>query len=378
MFGMFQTLHFFLLQDRVKYFKDDNPMEGVILLIAVAVVVGGALLFHVIRNAFGGSVPGPGKSRGGAAATPRKFNAFTLHRIASAYGLDRDQTRLLEFVFRNDSVADPERAMKSPALLDRHFKRAYKSIEKTSETEEDTQQRLVKLFSLRNIIEAAPGGDDPPSGRISENTPAVLVIDNESYPVKVIASRAQNVLTEIPRNALGTPVRLSKGMKVTLSFFTKSSKGFSLEGQITGSQETENGPALLISHSGKTKPLVKRKYRRKQTTIRCAFFLVHLDDSDSGRKKAPKLVVDNKRFVGNVLDVSIGGCSIKTVSPVQVGSRLKISIDYDENFVINVLGQVLRINRSGPSGAMIVHIKFLKVPRRAFNSISALVFGFDE
>lgn len=82
--------------------------------------------------------------------------------------------------------------------------------------------------------------------------------------------------------------------------------------------------------------------------------------------------------MGNVLDVSIGGCSIKTVSPVQVGSRLKISIDYDENFVINVLGQVLRINRSGPSGAMIVHIKFLKVPRRAFNSISALVFGFDE
>jgi hypothetical protein len=88
-------------------------------------------------------------------------------------------------------------------------------------------------------------------------------------------------------------------------------------------------------------------------------------------------VVDKRRCVGSVLDISAGGCSLKTTAAVQVGSRIKINIDYDDNFIISVLGQVLRSNRSGAAGT-ILHIKFLKVPRRAFNSISALVFGYDE
>ena len=375
MFGIYQGIYLFLLQDHPMYFKEDNPTEGWALIIVVGAIIVFSVLFHIVRNGINTSMGGSSKTR--TAVTPRKFSAFTFYRIASAYGLDRDQSRLLEYVFRNDSVNDPERVMKNPALLDRHFKRAYRTIEKNSETEEDAQQRLVKLFSLRNIIEAAPASDDPSSEKLAENTPAVLICDKESYPVKVISSRGQIVLTEIPRNALGTPIRLTKGMRVTLSFFTKSSKGFSFDGHVIGVQDTEHGPALQISHTGKVKPLVKRKYRRRQTTVRCDFFLVFLENSATGKGKAPKLVVDNKKFTGSVLDISIGGCSIKTAAPIQVGSRLKITIEYSDDYIINVLGQVLRTNRSGPSGN-IMHIKFLKVPRRAFNSISAMVFGYDD
>jgi hypothetical protein len=139
--------------------------------------------------------------------------------------------------------------------------------------------------------------------------------------------------------------------------------------------DTDRGPGLQINHTGKLKPLVKRMYRRKQATIKCDFFLVYLDES-GGKKKPPKLVVDTKKFTGTVLDVSIGGCALKTSAPIQVGSRLKISIDYDDGPLIHVLGQVLRSNRSGAVGT-ILHMKFLKVPRRAFNSISSLVFGYD-
>ena len=376
--GMIHGAHFFLLQEQVKYFKDDNPAELRILLICIGIVVVLAFLFRLFRQGIGSPAAGKGKTSGSGGPAPRKFNAFTLYRIAAAYGLDRDQSKLLEYVFKNDSVADPERSMRTPALLDRHFKRAYKNIERNSETEEDAQQKLVSLFSLRNFIEASPGSDDsPPSTRIAENTPAVLVSGKESYPVKVIKSGNQQIITETPRNALGTPVRLSRGARVTLSFFTKSSKGFSFDGHVMGVADTEHGAGLQISHVGKIKQLTKRKFRRRQTAIRCEFFHVFLEESASSKKKPPKLIVDTKRFTGNVLDVSIGGCSIKTASSIQVGSRLKISIDYDDNNLINTLGQVLRTNRSG-TAANIIHIKFLKVPRRAFNSISAIVFGYDD
>lgn len=374
MFGMFSGAFLFLLQtDEIKYFKDDNPVEVMILGIAIAAVIVISILFHFIRNGMSTSVAG--KKRG--SVTPRKFNAFTLYRIAGAYGLEREQTKLLEYVFRNDAVTDPERVMKNPALLDRHFKRTYKSIVKNSSSEDDAQQRLVRLFSLRNVIEAAPGTGSPVSNQLAENTPAVLMTEKDSYPVKVLSSKPQTVITEIPRNALGTPIRIPRDSRVTLSFFTKSSKGFAFDGHVAGVVDTGRGSGLQITHTGKIKPLVKRKFRRRQTSIRCEFFHVRLEETGMGRKRETKLVVDTRKYTGTILDISIGGCSLKASAPIQVGSRLKISIDYDDNSLINVLGQVLRTNRSGAAGT-IMHIKFLKVPRRAFNSISALVFGYDD
>ena len=124
------------------------------------------------------------------------------------------------------------------------------------------------------------------------------------------------------------------------------------------------------------KPLVKRKFRRRQTEIHSEFNFVNLEETGTGKKKTNKLVVDTRRFTGTVQDISIGGCSLKTSAPIQVGSRLKISIEYDDNYLITVLGLVIRSNRS--VAGTVMHVKFLKVPRKAFNSISTLVFGYND
>jgi len=358
------------------YFKRDNPEEARNLLIGVGVVIVVAVLSYFIRHGVGNPIAGTGNKNKSSAVTPRKFNAFTLHRVASSYGLNREQKKLLEYVFRNDGVTDPERVMKTPALLDRHFKRAFRTIEKNSSTDEDVQERLVKLFSLRNVIESSSGTNDASSARPSENTPAILVSGKDSYPVKVLSTKGQTVVVEYPRNALGTPIRMTKGTKIALSFFTKSSNGFSYDGTVGGAVNTDHGQGLQISHSGRMKPLVKRKFRRRTTDIQCEFYFVKVEETGTGRKKTAKLVVVNRKYTGTIKDISVGGCALKSSAPIQIGSRLKINIDYDDNYVINVLGQVIRTNRS--AAGTILHIKFLKVPQRAFNSISTIVFGYND
>jgi hypothetical protein len=366
---------FFLLQN-VQYFKEDDPVQAMILVIIVGAAIVISLVAGFIRN--GVRTGGGGAGRGRTAVTPRKFNAFTLHRIANSYGLDKDQSKLLEFVFRNDAVSDPERVMRNTTVLDKHFKRAYRAIEQNAETEDEAQDRLVRLFSLRNTIESAGGsGGDAPTNQIAENTAAVLSTGKESYSVRVVSAKGTFVVVESPRNALGTPVRIPKGSKATLSFFTKSNKGFAFDSRVLDTTDTPHGPGLQLSHSGKAKPLAQRRYRRKQVTAGCVFYFVFVETVKEGRKKVPKLMVDKRRFVGTILDISIGGCSIKTSAPVQVGSRLKIDMDYSDDSTLTVLGQVLRTNRTGAIGT-IIHIKFIKVPRRAFNNINALVFGYDE
>ena len=118
---MISGAYLFLLQDR--YFKDDNPIEAMILLIAIGAIIVFSAVIYIVRRITGKSIVSNNKTFG----APRKFNAFTLHRIASTYGLDKGQTKLLEAIFRNDNVNDPERVMGDPAALDRHFKRAFKN-----------------------------------------------------------------------------------------------------------------------------------------------------------------------------------------------------------------------------------------------------------
>jgi len=312
----------------------------------------------------------------GSGAKPRKFNALTLHRIASSYGLDREQTKLLDYVFRNDDVTDPERVMKSPDLLDKHFKRTIRTIKKNSGSEEETQEHLYKFFSLRNAIESSSANIDLSSFHISDKTPAILAYGKNSYPVKVISSKDRNVVVESPRNALGTPIRIAKGTEVSVSFFLNPSKGFYYAGHAGEAVDTDQGEGLQISHSGVMKPLANRRFRRISTDMDCEFFFVKIEQTGTGGKKTSKLVVGSTEHNGTIQDISTGGCSLKTSAPVQVGARLKIDIDYDEDHKMNVLGQIIRINRS--AAGTIIHIKFLKVPRRAFNFISALVFGYND
>jgi hypothetical protein len=355
--------------------SNNDPVAVTIFLVVLGIVLVVALVINISKN--GIAAPGLKKASGPA---PKKFSLFAFHKIAGGYGLSKEQSRMLEFVFRNDAVSDPERVLKNSTLLDKHFKNAYHRIEKNAESEEDAQRNLVELFSLRNIIESAPepGGNDAGTGRMAENMPAVISTGKDSFPIRIISAKGETVLIETPRNALGTPIRIPKGARVTLSFFTKSSKGFAFDSRVMGTADTPRGPGLQLARSGKAKPLAQRRYRRRQTSCACVFYLVYVEAGQGSRKKQPpKLVVDKRRFTGTILDISIGGCSLKTSALVQVGSRLKLEIDYDDVSMIAVLGQVLRTNRSGAVGT-IIHIKFLKIPRRSFNAINAVVFGYNE
>jgi ATP:corrinoid adenosyltransferase len=65
-----------------------------------------------------------------------------------------------------------------------------------------------------------------------------------------------------------------------------------------------------------------------------------------------------------------------TSAVVNAGGRLKIEFT-QSGVTTAALGQVLRTNRSGTIGT-VVHVKFLKVPRRTMNMINAMVFEYDD
>jgi hypothetical protein len=309
-----------------------------------------------------------------SAPRPQRTSGSMVHKISRSMGLDSTQSKMLSFVLKNDGVTDPERAIQSSTLLDRHFRRAYNTIGHSSESDEETQQKLSVLFATRNILEAATGGGmDVNSTRvIPENTPAVLIVDGNNYPIRVISSRGAYLIVENPVNALGELIPIDRNKAITLSFYTKSSNGFSIDSTVYGTAKAPGeGQVLQVVHSNAIKRLSKRRFRRRQTVLPVEFNLVRLEPGP--RKREQKMVVDKRKAVGKILDISVGGCSIQTSSAISAGVRLKIGFIADRQHIV-ALGEVLRTNRNRTGTVM--HIKFLKVPRKSLNMINALVFEY--
>jgi c-di-GMP-binding flagellar brake protein YcgR len=365
MVGGLSVIPVYLLQN-VNYFKEDDPLAGIILVVGI----GGVLFFLVIKGLI--------KNRKGASAS-RRFSRFALYRIAKSYGLDKAQSKVLEEVFKSDAVSEPNAVIQSAPLLDKHFKRAYHRIKNTEENDTLAQQQIALLFSTRNTIDAIQNTTATATStrEIPANMTAVLTVAKETYSVRVIDSKGAAVLVECPCNPLGTPQKIPNGTKVSLAFFSKSSKGYSFDSKIVGVQDTSRGPVLQIAHAAQVKALVQRRFRRRQTTATCAFSLVTVKEVKVGRKITRKMSLDDRRFSGTLLDISIGGCSLRSSANIQAGVRLKIDFEFADSPSFAVLGQVLRINRGGGLNTTI-HIKFIKTPQKAQNSINALVFEYNE
>ncbi|MDR0487269.1 MAG: PilZ domain-containing protein [Treponema sp.] len=347
--------------------KNTSSSEAVIFGAVVAAVL---VVFLIVRVAK--KKPSLSKDGRPVSSGSGRFSVFTLFRLAKSAGLNHVQTKMLSFVLKNDSVTDIEKSLQTLDLLDRHFKRAYRTIESSASNDTELQERMAVLFSTRNMLENNTGGSLNSSLQFRENNRVILNFGKEKFQTTVTSSVKDYLAVKCPQNALGTPLAIPRNITLDIVVFTANNKGFSFESRVTGNSASRGAPVLHLAHSNRLKALSQRRFRRKQTDIACNFFFVYVKE---GRKKRQRLVLDKKRLTGNIMDISGGGCSIKTTAQVKGGSRIKVEFTRRGNMVA-ALGQVLRTNRTGVNS--IIHIKFLKVSRKSMNVINAHVFGYAD
>jgi c-di-GMP-binding flagellar brake protein YcgR len=343
--------------------QDSSPKETITIVVIFVVIIAAVILLNLLRGKSAGSGPGSVKVRSGF------FAKLALHRLAANIGLNSEQIKMLDFAFKTDQVLDPEKSIATPSLLDRHFRRAYRVIEQTSKSNADIQYRHAVLFSTRNLLETRVSGELTSTRQLKDDTSIILNHGKERYEVKLLSAIGENLALECPKNALGSSIKFQKGGNLGVLLFTKNNKGFSFETRVIGYTTVHGKNALLVAHSNKLKFLSQRRFRRRQLVIASNLYLVYVEGSGNNQR----LIVDKRRLTGNIADISVGGCSIKIKSPVQVGARMKIEFTQGEHEVA-ALGQVLRTNRAGV--VTIIHIKFLKVSRKSMNIINAFVYEY--
>jgi c-di-GMP-binding flagellar brake protein YcgR len=348
--------------------KPNTSSKDIIIVFAVIAVIVGVLLIINSRNT---AARGKKTSSGGSAGGRSFFSVFTLHRIARNLGLDNEQTKMLDYVFKSDQVADPQRSINTPDLLDRHFRRAFRFIDQVQGHEIETQHKLGVLFSTRNILENSMLSGMTSTRQIKDDTNFTIVANKDKMDVHLLTAKGDYLEVEAPKNALGSQLKIQRGTKLNVLFFNKSNKGFAFETRVVGYSSRLNHATMQLAHSNQLRFLSQRRYRRRQASISCSLFLVIIE----GTGKKQRLIADKRKFQGNIADISVGGCSIKMMSPVQVGARFKIEfLLADMNLA--ALGQVLRTNRTGTN--TIIHIKFLKASQKTMNLINSFVYEYSR
>jgi len=375
MISNFLTL--FLLQISAKDLSWGGGMpkqtgkEWIVIAVLIGLIVGALIIVNARGASSAAAKKGASGGGGSGGARGGLFSVFNFHRIARNLGLDNEQTKMLDYIFKTDQVTDPERSIKNPELLDRHFRRAFRILDQTQGNESENQRKIAVLFSTRNIIENSVLEVLNSSRQIKEDTTFTVIYNKDRLNLNVVSVKGDYIDVEAPKNVLGSQIKIQKGTRLTVLFFSKNNKGFSFETRVIGYATKNNRPIMMLAHSNHVRFLSQRRFRRRQANFTCTLNLVIIEGS--GKKQ--HLIADKKRIQGAITDISVGGCSIKVMNPVKAGAMFKVEFQIS-NLILTALGQILRTNRTGVN--TIVHMKFLKVSQKSMNAINSFVYEYSN
>jgi c-di-GMP-binding flagellar brake protein YcgR len=334
-----------------------------------AIVLGSIILalivFAVVRNQVGFS----GRSS--------SFNRAAFRRAARAAGLEEDYVRFLEEYARTLAISNPDFMFRNPQRLDTFFKDAYRTIEKSADSESDAEERKAKLFAARESLTSASaqGVAVRSTRQLGRGVPLTFIAPGEeSYPSVILAVEPSGLAVEPVADSYGEPLRFRRGTKLTCYFYAKGHEGYQFATRVTGWEKIRDKDAMVLAHSDSVSPLPARRHARREMKAPCTFY--RLAVSAARGKGQSRAKVEGTPYPGTIVDISAGGLGIQCASPLEAGEFAKITFDTGGGQQA-AFAKVIRMNRAKGIGG-IMHLQFVKISRQSLNSIMSYVYGYAD
>lgn len=313
------------------------------------------------------------------AGKPQSKHGFrkTCHKM----GLIKTEIRILENLAKKYSIKNPSLMLTSPRTLNNTLKKQMEIIHSSGETEQIQENQKYILFRIKQKIDMRRTGKV--SFQSSKQLPSGqrIVIAPEGggrFQSKVVANLSNSLSVAVPAGPNGQQVRLKKWSRLMIHFWKKDGQGYSFPTKIIGYSNIKGATTILIQHSTKIKSTSQRKFQRKMIEKPAYFFPVNVLSSGKGKQKQTKAYVDSKSAaMGTLLDISAGGCSLKSSYPLGTGQLIKVEFETAYRQKVGVYGKIIKLRRMKPMGG-IMHIMFTRVTRGHLNKINTFVYNFEE
>ncbi len=358
----------FLYPLQISYIQESDPKLAIIVIIIflagiTALIIKNVLSAkRVIKNTDSNAFSGFTAAAGGG---PR-----SVRRIAARYGLNAAQSDFLYRHLRKTKNPDTEALAANPSAFDAFLKQSYNQIEHSAENDKTAEEEKALLFSIRAALDdyEERGTKTPSSVAIVKKSGAGVLIGpkNEHYPVRILQSQGDRVLIETPRDVMGNLIRFPRGAELSLSVMTEAAQSVIIYAKILSYTKAGKDLITELELAPLSDRQTKRRGRRRSSRFSCVF--VHYVPNS----KTPP----GTGSAGLIIDVSAGGCAIKTAAPLKAGVFARVDMDDSHGNKLPFIGRVVRTNRSG--NATIMHIQFAKIPTNSLNTIYSQLFGYRQ
>ena len=352
--------------------KETDPLS---MAIAGGIFVA-FILFLVIANAASSGKSGRPTSGG----TTRRFSKRRFRQQARKLGLTKPQLKTLENLIKRFSVSNPMTLLSNSGLLDNLLKRAIQGIDGLGATAQQKENQKLQLYRIKQVIERNATRKTVYSGTRQLRAGLQLVITPETggrYQSRLLTPLKGALAVAVPADQGGRQLRWKRWTKVRVFFWKSNGQGYSFVTKINGYGKIRGMDALLLNHTSAIQQAQQRKYRRRDLDRPAYFYPVRILSDGVGKGSRKRAEVESHRgTLSTILDISSGGCSIRTAHPLREGELIKVEFEADHRGPINFYGKVLHTRKSKPYGG-IMHIMFTRISKQNLNNINAFVYDYS-
>lgn len=314
----------------------------------------------------------------GSTKKSRGIGKRAFKKAAHSRGLNRQQVQLL-LDLAKQSGSKPESLLQNSAVLDSSLKKAFSALEHDPNLKVDKEVRKLELYRIKQRLERSGGGPGNYGSTSQLKLGQALTVQDEGgerYRSKLNGNLQKNISLTVPLDRRGGQIRWKKWTKLKIFFWRPNGQGYSFETKVLGYNQLKGVSSLFVQHSSKIRKEQQRKFRRRDMNRPAYFYPIRVVSSGTGKHSQKKAVVEHRRStLGTLLDISAGGCALRSNYPLAGGELVKLEFD-SGNGQVTVFGKVRSINKVRPIGG-IMHIQFTRLSRKNLNKINSYIYGFE-
>jgi len=362
-----------LLQTRYQFLPAPDSRSvshfGIIAAVVVLVLVVGGVLISRKRQYLD-------------AEGRRRYSRALFVKMAKSLGLGQIHINYLEYLIRVCRVGQPLLLCTNPGRLDDGLRKGLYSLQQNAALKpEDRERRMSHLFQIKQIIErsAKRGIGIKSTHFLRVGQALTLEVEGAGkFPSRVLSNMQELLAVSAPTTKEGSPRRWARGSRVRLSFWREGDAGYSFETKITAYDTIKGVPCILIQHARSLKRAQQRRFRRTPPNRPCFFYPVHIVEQPSGRGTERRAMVQtNRRLLGHVLDISAGGCSVATLTPLAAGDLCRMEFEIRRQSRIVVFGKVKRLRGQTAQRGGVMHVMFTTLSAQHMNQIYSFVYDYS-
>lgn len=351
-----------LLRYQFEFFTETDPTVNRITLIILAAII---LLVVVL---------GQLNNRRNARGAKTGYSKWRFARNARKLGFNKFYINILDKLIKKYNIPNPDNLLLNNPVLDSVLKKEIAEIENEPISASEKDLRKHHLFLIKQVIEA----NRPRLARTTsskyikqgESVKMLVLSQNKVYTTDVIENSSHYLILRAPRNEKGGIIYLPPGTRINISFTRYENTMFS-GSSVVRDFKKDGQPRLYVAHMEKMQQVMQRRHKRAEIYAPCYFYPVSIVSTSSRKRQA--VVDSNKRFSGTIIDISAGGCGIKSLNALKAGTLIKINFKTDTGENVTAYGKIRSISFKRGTGN-VMHVMFTSVSKHHLNEIRELIY----